>query len=95
MPVFEARRSESTVRTASVLHHKCLLVACNTRALTLQHGWNAPRKELPRLTDVRHERVTPCSSTFDFGDAPMSNEILNDETLGSVVGGRRIGDVND
>lgn len=94
-PVSSTRKSERTVRAAPVLHHKCLQVACNTRALTLQHGWNAPRKELPRIPDVRHERVTPCSSNFDYGDAPMSNEILKDETLDSVVGGWRARDIDN
>lgn len=92
---FRPGQPETVCVSASVLHRKCLQVACNTRALTLQHGWNAARQELPRIPDVRHERVTPCSSNFDYGDAPMSNEILKDETLDSVVGGWRVRDIDN
>ena len=65
------------------------------RAPMLQHVWNTPRPELPRIPVVRHERVTPRSSNFDYGDAPMSNEILKDETLDSVVGGWRVRDIDN
>jgi hypothetical protein len=80
-------------KNASVLRLECRHVACNMRALTLQRLWNASRTGLPRIPVVRHERVTPRSSTFDYGDEPMSNVILNDETLDSVVGGWRIRDI--
>jgi hypothetical protein len=70
-----------------VLRLRCLQVACNTGALTLQPAWIGVRAGRPKLTDVRHERVTRRTTTFRYGDTPMSNEILNDESLNTVVGG--------
>jgi hypothetical protein len=70
-----------------VLHQVCAEVACNTGAFTLQPAWIGVRAGRPKLTVVRHDRVTRRTTTFRSGDTPMSNEILNDESLNTVVGG--------